>query len=113
MTAWGWNQSNQTSVPFGLTNVVTIAAGQTFSLALVNNGSASPILTANNPAYNSGTFSVSVATTAGKSYRLEFKDSLTDTNWTPLSSTPGDGTLKTLTDPSATVPRRFYRVREF
>jgi hypothetical protein len=112
VTAWGRNQSSQTTVPPGLTNVIAIAAGLEVSLALVAVPSISPVLAAYNPAYASGTFSVSVPTTSGKSYRLEYIDSLTDTNWTPLGSTSGDGTAKILTDPSATTTHRFYRVRQ-
>jgi hypothetical protein len=41
---------------------------------------------------------------------LQFKNALSDTNWTALPSVPGDGTVKTMTDNSATVARRFYRV---
>jgi hypothetical protein len=113
VAAWGSNQSGQTSVPPGLSNVVAIAGGFEFSLALVGGGSASPFLTANNPLYSSGTFSVSVATASGKSYQLEYKDSLSDTNWTSLSPSPGDGNVKMLTDPAAAGPRRFYRVKQF
>ncbi|MBI4663305.1 MAG: hypothetical protein HY735_31275 [Verrucomicrobia bacterium] len=39
------------------------------------------------------------------------KDSLTESGRKPLTSVPGDGTVKVLTDPSATTSQRFYRVR--
>jgi len=63
-----------------------------------------------NPAFTNSTFTVSVATLAGKSYTLEFKNSLADSTWTGLPAVAGDGTVKTLVDSSATVPRRYYRV---
>jgi uncharacterized delta-60 repeat protein len=68
----------------------------------------SPLLA--NPILSNSTFRVSVATFSGKSYVLQFKNALTDTNWTALPSVPGDGTVKAMTDNSATVARRFYRV---
>jgi hypothetical protein len=63
-----------------------------------------------NPLLSNGVFSVSVDTLSGQNYFLEFKNSLTDTNWTALPPVSGDGTLKTLSDLSATSPQRFYRV---
>jgi len=63
-----------------------------------------------NPSFSNNAFRMSVASVAGKSYTLEFKNSLTDSTWTGLPAVPGDGTVKTLVDSSATVPRRYYRV---
>jgi len=64
-----------------------------------------------NPTRTNGVFRVSSATVSGGNYFLEFKDSLSDESWTTLPAVAGDGTLKTLVDPSATGPRRIYRVR--
>jgi len=64
-----------------------------------------------NPRLQGSVFSVTVATLAGKSYTLEFKDTLDESTWTALPQVTGDGTDKTLTDPSAVGPHRFYRVR--
>jgi len=64
-----------------------------------------------NPTSTNGVFRVSSATVSGGNYFLEFKDSLSDESWTTLPAVAGDGTLKTLVDPSATGPRRIYRVR--
>jgi len=64
-----------------------------------------------NARHQGNTFSVTVATLAGKSYVLEHKDTVTGTNWTSLPAVNGDGMDKTLTDPSAVDPHRFYRVR--
>src|SRR5207237_4808142 len=38
VTGWGLNSSGQTSVPVGLSNVVALAAGNLFSLALKSDG---------------------------------------------------------------------------
>lgn len=42
-----------------------------------------------------------MATSASRNYLLEYEDSFAETDWTPLSSAPGDGATKTLTDPAA------------
>jgi uncharacterized delta-60 repeat protein len=55
-------------------------------------------------------FSTSVATVSGRSYTLQYKNSLTQTNWTSLPSISGDGTTKTLSDNTASVTNRYYRV---
>ncbi|MBI3850323.1 MAG: hypothetical protein HY298_08550 [Verrucomicrobia bacterium] len=56
-------------------------------------------------------FSLNVVATAGKSYTLEYKDSLSELTWKPIMTVSCGGCLLTLTDPSATMPQRFYRVR--
>jgi len=64
-----------------------------------------------NPFFSNNVFGVSISTVAGKSYTLQFKNALSDSTWTSLPAVPGDGTIKALTDPSATVSRRFYRAQ--
>lgn len=76
-----------------LQNVVTVSPPQLF-----------------NPVFSNNVFQTSVATVTGKNYTLQFKNALSDSAWTSLTPVPGDGTIKTLTDPSATGPRRFYRM---
>jgi hypothetical protein len=63
-----------------------------------------------NSAYAKGVFRLSVPTEQGRSYTLEFTDSLTPANWTALPAVTGDGTVKVLVDPAATNHQRFYRV---
>ena len=58
-----------------------------------------------------GTFAASVATEPGYSYVLQFKNELDENTWTSLPAVQGDGTVRTLSDPAATVAQRFYRVR--
>ena len=64
------------------------------------------------PSWANNTFHLAVQTTSGKTYVLEFKNSLKDPVWTAVDSVSGDGTLRTLTDFSASTPQRFYRVRQ-
>ena len=58
------------------------------------------------------TMSVLVPTVSGKTYTLEYRPSLSVSNWSSASSVAGDGTTKTLSDSSATGGARFYRVRQ-
>jgi hypothetical protein len=111
VAAWGSNLTGQTNVPAAISNVVAMAAGKNGSLVLT--GAAPASLSLTHPLRNQGVFSVSAATARGTTYRLEFKGSLTDTNWKMLPPMPGDGTNKTLTDSTATAPQRFYRVRQY
>jgi hypothetical protein len=62
--------------------------------------------------YTNRTFSVRVPTFSGKSYRLESKDTVLDTSWTPLGEVQrGDGTLLRLSD-RTDKSQRFYRILE-
>lgn len=54
---------------------------------------------------------VTVTTVVGLNYTLEYKVNVSDPTWTPLGSLPGTGSSQILTDPAATIPSRFYRVR--
>jgi hypothetical protein len=109
--AWGNNLYGQCDVPTARTNIVAVSAGSSHTLLLLGALASNPI--ALNPAYHAGQFSVLVQTVSGKDYSLEYKNSLDDSGWTALPSVHGNGTLQILTDPSATVGHRFYRVRQF
>ena len=62
-----------------------------------------------NPAKNGAIFTTAIQTVSGKIYHLEYKDSLTQ-SWTALPTTvTGDGSIKILTNSTATVQRRFYQ----
>jgi hypothetical protein len=55
---------------------------------------------------------ISLLSTSGSSYTLEFKNLISDASWTPiLPSTPGTGGTIVLQDAAANGPTRFYRVR--
>jgi hypothetical protein len=64
-----------------------------------------------NSVYADGQFRLSVATEKGRSYTLEFTDSLNPAKWTALPAVAGEGTTTVLADPAATNQQRFYRVR--
>jgi len=60
---------------------------------------------------SAASFSGTVPTVAGRNYTLERSASLTAPGWTPLGTLPGNGAIRTFTDPAATGPQQFYRVR--
>ena len=154
VVAWGDDSAGQCDVPAGLSNVVAVAGGDAHSLALRSDGSLvawgsdangqcsfptwlgdteGDVVAIGAGAYHSlalmggslpgsrlwnftkqgSTFSVLVQTLIRKSYALEYKNSLTATNWTALSTNAGTGALVVLTDPSADGTARFYRVRQW
>jgi hypothetical protein len=56
-----------------------------------------------------GNIAVSFPTQAGVNYRVFYRDDLSTGNWTLLTSVLGDGTVKSVNDPSSGA-RRFYKV---
>ena len=75
--AWGENGSGQTTVP-SLSNVSTVAAAESHSLALLNNGTL--VTWGNGPAIPSGLDSV-VAIAAGSSHNIAVRDDGTVVAW--------------------------------
>lgn len=64
-----------------------------------------------NPHKLGGSYSVSLVTVQDANYALQFKPSLTTSNWATATTTVGDGTLQTLSDPNATNGARIYRLQ--
>jgi len=64
------------------------------------------------PTYNNGTFGLSFTSQNGVSYRVQFKNSLNDANWTDLPNMPiaGNGGVLNVSDSSAGQQARFYRI---
>lgn len=58
-----------------------------------------------------GGFGTTFATDSGRGYVVEFKDYLTNANWTLLTNVVGTGSPATISDPGATGPERYYRIR--
>jgi hypothetical protein len=70
---------------------------------------ASPLITGINVTRSNVVVS-STSSPAGH-YTLQYKNSLTDTQWLPLTAPqPGTGSTLSLIDTNAPGPRRFYRV---
>lgn len=55
--------------------------------------------------------SIMAWTANGKQYHLEYKDSLSDGQWKPVTSVTGDGGERQLVDVNANGAQRFYRLR--
>jgi T5SS/PEP-CTERM-associated repeat protein len=64
-----------------------------------------------NPQYTGATMSFSFQTQVGPSYVVEFKNALTDAQWSTLETRVGDGSVVTITDAVAVGTSRFYRIR--
>lgn len=70
----------------------------------------SPILFA--PAKVGSNFIASIQTEPGKTYTLQFADSLSVLNWQNLFNILGTGALETITNSAPRVAQRFYRLLE-
>ena len=120
VVAWGAGSGTnvnvdykQNIVPAGLSNVVQVAGGTVHSLAAYGSGPPPASVLLSNAAMGTNGFSVSLPTLNGHVYRLEFKNSLTDTAWIGLPLTAGVGGLLSLTDSGPAALQRFYRVRQW
>jgi titin len=117
----------------GATGVTTDGAGKAdftaVLLAALPPGRHQITATATDPLGNTSEFSHCLAATAvsisiagtvvtlsfpsqaGTTYNVEFKNALNDPAWTSLATVAGDGTVKTVSDPTAIVLTRIYRLR--
>jgi hypothetical protein len=60
---------------------------------------------------NGTNVTISFTTIPGPSYTLEYKNRLSDAQWTPAGSAPGTGSTVSITDTAAIAANRFYRIR--
>ena len=65
------------------------------------------------PSFYAGAFTLSVPSSIGKTYQLEYQNSFADPGWTSLPQVAGTGQVLVLTDATATNTKRFYRVRQW
>jgi rhamnogalacturonan endolyase len=107
---WGDSLNGQSTIAASLGSISLIAAGGYECLALRGLEFAAPQLLA--PVRHGSSLMVPVATIRGKNYFLLTKNSLSDSGWTLLSGSVGDGSVKNVRDYSAPASRRFYRVRQ-
>jgi hypothetical protein len=113
LVAAGDNWFGQVTVSPVTTNAISLAAGAWHSLALVGDGPPVTGVQLTNPVWGTNGFSVSFPARSGRVYRLEYKNSLTDSNWTALGLVAGVGGMLELSDPTAVGTARFYRVRQW
>jgi hypothetical protein len=114
---WTFNLVVKTNTPTDIYEVHSQMAGayastrwsqqESFYVQVVAGRPEAPVL--QKPQWSDSAFSVQVATTSGFTYYLEYKTNLNAATWTAASQIPGNGTIKTLTDTTATDSWRFYR----
>ena len=111
VSCWG----SQTNPPLGLRNVTAISAGSSldFSMALIGAGPPVVQVPVAHPQRTLKGFSVTVPSSMGRVYQLQYKDSLADSTWKTTPLIVGNGGALTLTDPSMTEAQRFYQVRQW
>ena len=112
-TVIAWGSSFATNVPAGLSNVIAIAGGFSHALALVGDGPPVQQVAVSNATMGIDGFSLAVPSQSGRVFRLEYKNSLADPDWTALPLVAGTGTNLVLTDASEMNAQRFYRVRRW
>jgi alpha-tubulin suppressor-like RCC1 family protein len=113
VVSWGDNSFNQTNLPAGISNVVAVSIGSGHSLMVVGEGLPVTQAFASNPTLTTNGFTVLTQSERGKVYALEYKNSLDETGWQRLSLIVGDGNQITVSDPTTTSLRRFYRIRRW
>jgi hypothetical protein len=64
------------------------------------------------PTKTGNNFLLSFQTGPGKTYIVQYIDSLASTNWQSLPNVAGDGAVKTATNSASGVAQRYYRVIE-
>jgi hypothetical protein len=88
------------------------SATATFSDFKISQGNVPVATLLLRPTYSAGQFSASFQTQSGSSYIVEYKNDLNTAGWTTVITIPGDGTVKSFTDPGPVSPtgNRFYRI---
>jgi hypothetical protein len=97
--------------PAIFTNVLSAAQVQQLFVSAGSAPASSPVFTniAANAAGNP-TLTLTWTTTVGRSYQLQYKTDLTQTNWTTLTNLTATLSTATAADGPNTDPQRFYRV---
>jgi hypothetical protein len=112
-----WSALGSITVAMGPNALVGVGAAShrngrlafgTFSNFTISQAPPSPTLTG--LSYAAGAFTASFQTQNGVTYTVQYKDDLNAASWTTLTTIPGDGTVKSFTDPGPAQPQRFYNV---
>jgi PKD repeat protein len=117
---WDFGNGN-TSASANPVNIYTSAGTYTVTLAAMNSGGTNTLVRTAyilvnsmplilSPNVNGDDFTFTFETIAGKTYAIEFKDSLDDMTWQTLQSVPGDGNAITITNSIISVSQRFFRL---
>ena len=111
VTAWGESWNGQCAIPAGLAPASGVAAGDYHTVVLLADSLPVPELLS--PVRKGAGFSALIQTLSRQNYALEYKDSLSASNWTALATNAGNGALQVLSDPATTTSQRFYRMRQW
>ena len=92
--------------------MVSVARGHFFSIAITVPGDPASAVAVPlaGPRWSAGQFSASTQTSCGRVYALEYKNTLTATNWLALPLVAGNGEVQIIRDGGAVAPQRFYRL---
>lgn len=101
--------SSLTNNFMGLSNVLAVAMASHF-LAIIGDALSGSIESITDAGFQAGQFAVIQPTSLGRTYWLEYKNSLGDA-WQTLPPVPGNGSNQILADPFPPPTQRFYQVR--
>jgi hypothetical protein len=101
---WRCGTDNSTSATGWYVDSISLSDG--FSCC-----SSSTTPTIVNVTRNGTNITFSFASVVGQSYTVEFKDSLSISNWTTLQTISGNGATKIITNSLSASAQRFYRVK--
>ena len=110
LAGFGTSYLGQSNIWMNLSNVLAIAAGYNYHVAIVGDSVPVAIEPMAGASFSKGQFIISQPTSLGRNYRLEYMDSFNG-NWQIVSPLPGNGATQTLADPNPSPVQRFYRVR--
>jgi hypothetical protein len=132
----GWGTSSQTTINLGSFTIPATGAWQTYAWVPLKDGSGNLSVVTLNGSTNTlrltdgganlnflvltpavalsastsgGSIHLSFGTQPGFNYTVAYKNSLTDSTWTELSTVPGDGTVQTVSQ-AMSAPSRYYRL---
>jgi subtilisin family serine protease len=90
----------------GLTNGLQL----TYQQGCSDGGGACAIPVISSPFLSGTALTFSFETVPGKTYLVQYKASLDDTNWQVLQTIPGDGSVKTVTNSTTSASQRYFRL---
>jgi hypothetical protein len=113
-----WVQLGSTTVSLGPSALVGVGAlsrrngrlaTATFNDFKITQAAAAPTLLS--PTYSGSSFGTSFQSQPGVTYEAQYNDNLNTLNWITFDTIAGDGTTKSVNDPSPSPTKRFYRIR--
>jgi hypothetical protein len=109
-----WTALGSTVLTFGPAMVVGVGVNSHRSgrevTGTFGNFSVTQIPRIGNLSFSAGSFSGTVPTEAGRTYRVEYKNDFSDAEWQLLTTLEGDGSEQPFTDSTPDGSHRFYRV---